>query len=142
MSLHFKSVSSSCGRRHSDGTNGGLGEERSVYNYLHPVNLGDPENLRLKGSSAEIPSMTPVLMWDLFFFFSRTLTVSEMLLFIYSFIYHWSPYTPVRVNNLVLWLKCSCLSKIHVETQPLVKTCNKQVRVFRGIWVLRTGGHG
>lgn len=87
MSLHFKSVSSSCGRRHSDGTNGGLGEERGVYNYLHPVNLGDPENLRLKGSSAEIPSMTPVLMWDLFFFFPEHLLYQKCFcLFIHLFI--------------------------------------------------------
>lgn len=85
MSLHFKSVSSSCGRRHSDGTNGGLGEERGVYNYLHPVNLGDPENLRLKSSSPEIPSMTPVLMWDLFFFFQNTYCIRNA--FVYLFIY-------------------------------------------------------
>lgn len=79
MSMHFKSVSSNCGKGHLNGINGVLGDERSTYSYLCPVNQG--ESLSLKVSSAEIPSMTSVLKWD---FPPRTLTISEMLLFIYS----------------------------------------------------------
>lgn len=104
--LKLKSVSPNCGKRRSDGTNGSLGNKRSVDNYLCPVNLGDLGNLSLKVSSAEVPSITPLYQ-------------KCFHLFIYSLIHYWSPSTlllTVSKFSFVLWLKYLCLSKIHVET--------------------------